>query len=103
MTTHIAPEINSWTARNGQVRRYINNWQELAGIEVSYYKTGSVSEVLIDGEEVSNRKGGMTASGKVWLDADGELHFDYHAADGLLSVDEKRERITAALKSAGVL
>lgn len=103
MTTNTAPEINSWTARNGQVRRYINNWQELAGIHVDTYKTGNISSVSIDGEEISNRKGGLTASGKVWLDDADELHFDYHATDGLLSIEEKRERITAALIAAGVL
>lgn len=105
MATTPAPQINSWTAPNGQVRRYINNWLELAGIHVECYKTGNIRSVEIDDYEdrVSNAKGALTAQGKVWLDADNGLHFDYHSDRGLLSVDEKLARITAALTEAGVL
>lgn len=104
-TSTTTPDINSWTARNGQVRRYINNWAELAGIYVTTYKTGNVSSVSIDDYDgvVSNRKGAATAGGKVWIDSDDALHFDYHNEyNGLLSVTEKRARIVAALAVHGI-
>lgn len=101
----ITPDITAWTKPGtGQVRRYINNWQELAGIWVSYYKTGNICGVVIDDFEdsVSNRKGGATAAGKAWLDDDNVLHLDHHSDSSLLTKDEKRARITAALAAAGI-
>ncbi|WP_297746321.1 hypothetical protein [uncultured Tessaracoccus sp.] len=101
----ITPDIAEWTKPGtGQVRRYVNNWNELAGIWVNYYKSGNVCGVVIDDFEdsVSNRKGGATAAGKVWLDEDDVLHLDYHSDSSLLTKDEKRARITAALTAAGI-
>lgn len=100
--TNIEAQINSWTARDGSVRRYINNWQELAGFEVEYYKSGNLCGVAFQGETLSNRKGSRAMSGKVWLDADNGLHFDYHDEDAV-TIEQKRAAIVEALTAQGVI
>lgn len=99
-TTHTTADINAWEhPKTGETRHYINNWTDLAGITVLRYGSGNIRRVEIDGYDgkVSNRKGGATAAGKVWIDTNGGLHFDYHSDLSLLTIDEKRARITAAL------
>lgn len=104
-STTTAADIRSWTKPGtDETRRYINNWAELAGIEVDYYKSGNVSSVSIadyDGN-VSNAKGSLTAAGKVWLDDADNLHLDYHKPGSLLSEDEKRARLVTALATDGI-
>lgn len=95
--TTIKPELNAWTDRNGKIRRYINNWTALVGFETEYYKTGNLSYVELDGQRLSNSGGGKALAGKVWLDADDALHFDYHQDNRFIDVATKRARITAAL------
>ena len=64
-----------WTGRNGQQRIYLNNWYELAGLEISRYKgSGSISSAKLNGEWISNRKASMLLAAKVWFDVKaGEL------------------------------
>lgn len=103
--TPITPEIAPWVRPGtGQRRRYINNWRELCGIHLEHYNSGSISSCWIDDiGAVSNSKAAGVSAGRVWLDDADVLHFDQHARGDVMSTDVKRERITAALRDAGVL
>jgi len=59
-----------WTGRNGQKRIYLNNWHELAGLEITRYKSGSIRWATIKGEPISNNKAGMLMTAKVWYDVE---------------------------------
>lgn len=101
-TETITPEINAWTKPGtGEVRRYINNWHELAGFTVTRYNTGNISSVKFGDELLSNRKGGLAICGKVWIDSNDELHFDRHAGDAV-TIDQKRAAIIEALAAHGI-
>jgi hypothetical protein len=74
-----------WEKKDGQVRWYVNDWEDIIGLEVLYYNTGNISAVYYDngndwhGEgHPSNRWYARYVSGtKVWIDADGAVHVDY--------------------------
>lgn len=60
-----------WTGRNGQQRIYLNNWYELAGLEISRYKgSGSISSAKLNGEWISNNKASLLLAAKVWFDVE---------------------------------
>lgn len=91
-----------WVARNGAVRWYVNDWHAIAGIEASYYKTGNVSSVSIEGyTSVSNTwftKNLMSA--KVWVDQDCKVHCDYFGSDARDIADRVRDRLEAMIAEA---
>ena len=77
-----------WEPRNGQTRYYVNDWKQIIGLHVEYYKTGNVSEVWMDsGETLSNyhyKK--YLADTKVWIgEEDGQVHVDYCGNDMIKS------------------
>jgi hypothetical protein len=78
MTTTTKPELSEWTSRTGQVRRYINNWPAIVGLDVGYYKTGNIQSASLNGERISNAEAGRLLSAKVWIDAADEIHVDYN-------------------------
>lgn len=65
---------NRWTGHRGQLRIYLNDWHTIAGLELHHYKTGNIAGAYLNGERISNAKGGRLASGKVWW-ADGKVWF----------------------------
>ena len=91
-----------WVARDGSVRWYVNKWHEIAGIEASYYKTGNVYSVSIEGyTSVSNTwftKNLMSA--KVWVDQDCKVHCDYFGEDARDIADRVRDRLEAMIAEA---
>lgn len=96
-------QIKEWVKPGTkQVRRYINNWEELIGLELHYYKSGNISWALFDGEPISNAAARRICNGKVWLDSKNELHMDWHNQKIEISVDEKRTRIITALAAEGI-
>ena len=73
-----------WTKKDGEVRYYVNDWKDMIGLEVEYYKTGNVSNVVFRGEQCSNcwfKK--YVASTKVWISEDKKVHVDY-CKDGVV-------------------
>ena len=71
-----------WTKKDGEIRWYVNDWQDLIGLEVSYYKTGNVSDVSLKGEHCSNCWFKKYVQGtKVWVDVQGGVHVDYCKED----------------------
>lgn len=82
--TRIASELRPWTARNGSVRYYVNDWKNIMDINVEYHNTGNVKSVVYDGFEWSNNyyKKRVSAT-KVWFDADGQVHVDYCGCEDL--------------------
>lgn len=67
-----------WVKSSGEVRYYINDWKDLIGLKVDYYKTGNVANVECNGERWSNRFYIRNVKNtKVWIDEDGEPHIDY--------------------------
>ena len=95
-----------WTGRNGQRRIYLNDWHELAGLKVSWYKSGSISSATIDGELISNRKAGALMTARVWYDVEaGELrHTIRRVAENArieYVADTLIDNLTAAIRRAG--
>lgn len=100
MTQTIKLQINEWTGRNGQTRRYVNNWIEAVGFDVEYYKTGNIRSASINGQQISNAAAGRLCGVKVWIDSDDTIHID-HWANGTeryaITPEQIRERIAALL------
>ena len=93
-----------WIGRNGQRRIYLD-WPELAGLKISWYKSGSISSATINGEPISNRKAGMLLAAKVWFDVEaGELRHTIRqvAENARIDVaDTLIENLTKAIRRAG--
>ena len=63
-----------WIGRNGQRRIYLNNWHELAGLEIVRYGSGNIRWAAIHGEPISNTKAAALLTAKVWFEPEtGEL------------------------------
>ena len=62
--------------RTGEERWYVNNSEELAGLELHHYNTGNISAAYLNGEKISNSQAKRLIGqlGNVWLTADGEIH-----------------------------
>lgn len=66
--------------RHGKHRVYLNNWAELAGLEVDCYKSGNIRSAAYRGESISNSQAYkiLGSIDKVWFDAaDGQLYCRY--------------------------
>lgn len=69
---------NAWRARDGSIRYYVNDWQDMIGLEVRHYKTGNVSSVYFQDYQMSNNHYNKYISGtKVWIDENDGIHVDY--------------------------
>jgi|SRR5690554_945307 len=96
-----------WIGRNGQRRIYLNNWYELAGLKVSWYKSsGSISSATIDGEPISNRKAGALMTARVWFDVEaGELRHTIRSVAESARIeyvaDTLLDNLNAAIRRAG--
>lgn len=97
--------------KNGMDRVYINDWAELAGIEVDRYNTGNVSYAAVDGRQIANGRADalLGAIDKVYFDTtDGLLHFRHYGAtayeirfkDGERNYLNLLDRITAGVRAA---
>ena len=101
---------NAWTKREGETRWYVNDWQEMIGMEVVYYNTGNVSDVYYHGGPDSHGEGHPSnywykknvAGTKVWIDSDGAVHVDYCTDAGVEKdiVAKLEERIEAVMAPA---
>jgi hypothetical protein len=88
-------------------RVYLNNLEDLFGLECEFYKTGNIWRAKLDGEVISNTRASDIASalgfGKLWFDVtEGEFHHslrDCHnfTADAMFGylVDEIHSRVSA--------
>jgi len=95
-----------WTGHNGQRRIYLNNWAELAGLEITRYKTGAVRFAAIGGEQISNTKAAKVAAAKVWFDVEtGQLRHTIRRAAEEARVGELADvligNLIAAIRRAG--
>jgi translation initiation factor IF-1 len=99
MNDTITPDINDWTSRTGQHRRYINNWTDIVGLDVELYGTGNIRWATLDGREISNSRAGAIRSAKVWLDDADTIHVDYlpSKAEREITADEIAARVRKAL------
>lgn len=98
---------NRWAKKDGEVRWYVNDWQDAIGMEVVYYNTGNVSDVYYhggngwhgDGHPSNSWYYKNVAGTKVWLDAQGRVHVDYckDAGVGRDIIAKVGERIQAAI------
>lgn len=97
MSETITIQAKSWTSRNGQHRRYLNDWlPALFGFKVERYKTGNIGCAELGGERISNRRAGQLLGVKVWLDDDDEIHVDYNEQGRVLTDAQIREAVAAA-------
>ena len=83
-------------SKYGKDRLYID--AKVLGLELTYYKTGNVSNATWQGESISNADGRRLDNSKVYVDvADGSLHVstDYWSADDD-ALDKVAERFVEA-------
>ena len=83
-------------SKYGKDRLYID--AKVLGLELTYYKTGSIRSAKWQGESISNADGRRLDNSKVYVDvADGSLHVstDYWSADDD-ALDKVDERFVAA-------
>lgn len=93
-----APRINDWThPRTNEVRRYIANAAQLAGLVYETYKTGNIRSATLNGESISNRYANSLRNAKAWLDEQNELHIEREH-----DTVNFRAALTEALRAAGV-
>src|SRR5690554_3741442 len=95
-----------WTGRNGQRRIYLNNWHQLAGLEIERYKSGSIRFASVDGEQISNTKAAKVAAAKVWFDVEtGQLRHTIRRAAEDARIGEVADtlisNLIAAIQRAG--
>jgi translation initiation factor IF-1 len=88
-----ALELNEWTARNGQVRRYVNNWTRIMGLDYDCYNTGNIRAATVNGEAISNAACRRILGAKVWLDADDTVHVDYWAEHYAMTAAQVKETV----------
>lgn len=72
----------AWKKNDGSVCYYINDWMDMIGLEVEYYKSGNVSGVCwsekFDNWTPSNCWFKKNVLGtKVWVSEEGQVHVDY--------------------------
>lgn len=101
MTTQ-TPTLNTWThPSTGEVRYYLNDWEALAGFEVTRYGTGNVSSFYINGEKVANGRYG-NYGGKIWVSEAGEVHINlsnaFYTSELIDSEKLEKDLREAALK-----
>ncbi|MGI5122797.1 helix-turn-helix domain-containing protein [Marinactinospora thermotolerans] len=87
--------------RGDKDRVYFNNWDELAGIEVTRYGTGNISWASYQGETVSNSQGYklLACIEKMWFDvAEKAFYVRYGVVESRVAT--KREVFLAA--TAGI-
>lgn len=91
---------NRWT-KGGRDRVYFNNATEIVGIETTYYKTGNLSSVKMNGEFVSNSRGRsyLAALEGAYVDlADNSVHYRGTCANGCQFIrDDFEAKIAAAI------
>ena|SRR5690554_6871965 len=95
-----------WTGRNGQRRIYLNNWHELAGLEITRYKNGGIRFAAINGEQISNTKAAKLATAKVWFDMEtGQLRHTIRREAQNARIEEVADtlisNLIAAIQRAG--
>ncbi|MFG3051926.1 hypothetical protein ACGFZP_13375 [Kitasatospora sp. NPDC048239] len=90
--------------RNGHDRVYLNNWAELAGLDVSYYNSGNISGASYRGEGISNSQARLILGSisKVWFDtADGRLHCRYGWSESRIATREEIwDHVAAGIRTA---
>lgn len=75
--TKTSVETKEWKPNKGQARLYVQNWPELVGLTVAYYKTGNVCHATLNGQSVSNAEAGRILAAKVWIGVeDDEVHVE---------------------------
>ncbi|MFB7672964.1 hypothetical protein ACFC26_16300 [Kitasatospora purpeofusca] len=101
--TMVAIGGNRWQ-KGGMDRVYFDNWADLAGLDVSYYKSGNINGASWQGEGISNAQARLILGSisKVWFDAaDGKLHCRYGWSESrVASPDEIWEHAVAGIRSA---
>lgn len=90
--------------KNGMDRVYINDWAELAGLEVTHYNTGNISSAAYQDEGISNSQAYkiLDSIDKVWFDAaDGKLHCRYGWSESRIATrEEVWEAVVAGIRAA---
>lgn len=91
----------TWTSSRGMVRTYVNEWAELIGLDVAFYKSGNVSSAALNGKGISNAEANRIQCAKVWIDEAGAIHVD-GLASRTLTADVIREAVAAELARQAV-
>ncbi|GHG15265.1 helix-turn-helix domain-containing protein [Streptomyces filamentosus] len=90
--------------KNGMDRVYLNAFETVPGLELSHYKSGSISGASLDGNLISNAEGARlaTAVDKVYFDAaDSKVHIKWGwGRPRDLSRDQIADRIFTSVRAA---
>jgi hypothetical protein len=61
--------------KTGEERLYLNEWEDILDISISYYGTGNVSSFYIGDVKHPNSRANEVPK-KVWIDKTGEIHIE---------------------------
>lgn len=90
--------ISKWIyPPTGEIRKYVNDWKEISGLEFEYYKSGSIRWAFLGGKKISNSKA-RKIDGKFWIDESGEIHADRFNGAGVITEQDVIEKIKENLK-----
>ena len=99
--TYTPQQIQSIGGRDWRgTRTYLNDVDELIGLDVAYYRSGNACDAALDGQDISNAEARRLLATKVWLDhATGALmvQVDQWAAPRSLTVEEIAGRVAASV------
>ena len=75
----VTPVLGTWThPGTRETRRYVNNIREIIGLDVSYYRSGNISQAALDGDTISNCEANRIMAAirniKIWVDDAGQVH-----------------------------
>lgn len=101
------PVVNTWVhPGTGERRLYINNLKELVGLELTHYKTGSISSASLNGRYISNNKAGLLGEwlgrAKVFIDAKGLIEVKAYGRNEHLDIDDLFEIVKRACTVHGI-
>lgn len=101
MTTYTDTQLiavggREWTGNSGIRRIYLNDWAEMAGLEIERYNTGNIRYAVLAGQRLSNAAAAKLAGHKVYW-ADGQIHGMDDAAYIARSVGATTAGLIAAL------
>lgn len=85
----------AWTGSNGATRQYVQNIEELIGLDIDRYGSGNVRGAALDGESLSNAAARDIAGAKAWIDEDGTIVVSGVGRKSPLTALEIADRIAA--------
>lgn len=93
-------QVAKWVQpRTKQVRYYVQNVEEIIGLELELYNTGNIRSASLNGEHISNHKAGILRGVKIWYDENASIYVDRLSDKmyGIISEDDIKKSFADAV------